>query len=103
MLEAPLLLQGDRALGVPSAAMARIPTLASLLAPATLHRGVRSCQVEPLTAMLAWGNKPSALAAQRLAQRRKLPLWRCEDGFLRSLGLGGDGPPLSMVVDDLGI
>ena len=103
MLEAPLLLQGDRALGVPSAAMARIPTLASLLAPTTLHRGVRSCQVEPLTAMLAWGNKPSAQAAQRLAQRRKLPLWRCEDGFLRSLGLGGDGPPLSLVVDDLGI
>ncbi len=103
MLETPLLLERAPVLGVPSAAMARLPTLASLLAPATLRRGRRACREQPLTALLAWGNKPSAQGAQRLAQRRNLPLWRCEDGFLRSLGLGGDGPPLSLVLDDLGI
>jgi capsular polysaccharide export protein len=32
-----------------------------------------------------------------------LPLVRLEDGFLRSVGLGADEPPLSIVVDDLGI
>jgi len=53
--------------------------------------------------VLAWGTKPSARRAERLSQQRDLPLWRCEDGFLRSLGLGADGPPLSLVLDDLGI
>lgn len=90
-------------LGVPAAGMARIATLAALLAPAKLVRGVRACRREPLTALLAWGRKPSGQTAEALAQRRGLPLWRCEDGFLRSLGSGADGPPLSLVVDDLGI
>jgi capsular polysaccharide export protein len=56
-----------------------------------------------LTALLAWGNKPSGRLAERMAGQRRLPLWRCEDGFLRSLGLGNEGPPLSLVLDDLGI
>ncbi len=54
-------------------------------------------------AVLAWGRKPSARYAEALATRHGLPLWRVEDGFLRSLGLGGDEPPLSLVVDRLGI
>lgn len=90
-------------LGVPAAGMARIATLPALLAPAQLVRGARACGREPLTALLAWGRKPSGRTAEALAQRRGLPLWRCEDGFLRSLGSGADGPPLSLVVDDLGI
>ncbi|MFZ0408135.1 MAG: capsular polysaccharide biosynthesis protein [Cyanobium sp.] len=102
-LSQPRLLQDGPALGVPSAGMARISTLVSLLAPAQLHRGSKACRQESLDALLAWGNKPSAQAAERLARQRQLPLWRCEDGFLRSLGLGADGPPLSLVVDDLGI
>jgi capsular polysaccharide export protein len=32
-----------------------------------------------------------------------LPCWRLEDGFLRSIGLGNQDPPLSLVVDDIGI
>lgn len=90
-------------LGIPSRGMARIPTLGPLLAPATVVRGGRACQREQLEALLAWGRKPSARLAEQIARQRSLPLWRCEDGFLRSLALGPDSPPLSLVVDDLGI
>jgi capsular polysaccharide export protein len=83
--------------------MARIATLAPLLAPATLVLGARNCRRARLDAVLAWGLKPSSRSAEAIAHDRGLPLWRCEDGFLRSLGLGPDGPPLSLVVDDLGI
>jgi capsular polysaccharide export protein len=34
---------------------------------------------------------------------RGLPVLRLEDGFLRSVGLGSEDPPLSIAVDDLGI
>lgn len=91
-------------LGIPSRGLARIATLGPLLAPATLVRGGQACRRSAnLTALLAWGRKPSATAAERLSQQRGLPLWRCEDGFLRSLGLGPDGPPWSLVVDDRGM
>lgn len=90
-------------LGIPSRGMARIDTLGSLLAPASLVVGTRACRRSPLTALLAWGRKPSSRAAEALSQERGLPLWRCEDGFLRSLHLGPDGPPWSLVVDDLGL
>lgn len=97
------LLRGAPELGVPGAGMARIPTLAPLLSPARLHRGGRTCGRVRLDALLAWGTKPSARRAERLSQQRDLPLWRCEDGFLRSLGLGNEGPPFSLVLDDQGI
>jgi capsular polysaccharide export protein len=97
------LLRSAPVLGVPTAGVARIATLAPLLRPARLRLGSRACRGEHLDAVLGWGNKPSAARAARLAARRGVPLWRCEDGFLRSLGLGVDGPPLSLVLDDLGI
>jgi capsular polysaccharide export protein len=90
-------------LGIPSRALARIPTLGSLLAPARLVVGAADCRRAPLTALLAWGRKPSSRMAERIARDRGLPVWRCEDGFLRSLSLGPDGPPWSLVIDDLGI
>jgi len=90
-------------LGIPSRALARIVTLGPLLAPASSVVGVAACRSAPLTALLAWGRKPSGSKAERIAQERGLPVWRCEDGFLRSLGLGPDGPPWSLVIDDLGI
>jgi len=97
------LLSSAPSLGVPSAGVARIATLDALLSPARLVRGRSACRLAPLDAVLGWGNKPSAQRAARLAARRGVPLWRCEDGFLRSLGLGSDGPPLSLVIDDRGI
>lgn len=90
-------------LGLPSRGMARIETLGPLLAPATLMKGAAACRHAPLTALLGWGRKPSSRTAEALAEARDLPLWRCEDGFLRSLGLGAEDPPWSVVVDDLGI
>jgi len=90
-------------LGIPSRALARIATLGPLLAPARSVVGAGACRSAPLTALLAWGRKPSGRKAERIARERGLPVWRCEDGFLRSLGLGPDGPPWSLVIDDLGI
>ena len=90
-------------LGIPSRALARNPTLGSLLAPANLVVGAPACRRAPLTALLAWGRKPSARRAEQISRERGLPIWRCEDGFLRSLGLGPDGPPWSLLIDDLGI
>lgn len=38
------------------------------------------------------------------ASQREIPVWRMEDGFLRSSGLGSDlQPPLSLVLDKTGI
>ncbi|MEZ5479926.1 MAG: hypothetical protein R3E95_21325 [Thiolinea sp.] len=55
-------------------------------------------------AVLAWGYKPSARKAQRLAERLALPLLRLEDGFIHSLGQGVLGAASwSLVVDHTGI
>lgn len=83
--------------------MFRHATLKALLSPFSLVRGSGRCDREQLDALLAWGRKPSARAAERLAVARDLPIWRCEDAFVRSLGLGADCPPLGLVLDDLGI
>lgn len=83
--------------------MLRHSTLPALLAGFQLVKGEALCCSERLDAVLAWGRKPSARRAERLARRRRLPLWRCEDAFLRSLGLGADSPPLGLVLDDEGI
>lgn len=90
-------------LGLPTAGMARHSTLPALLAGYPLEIGWRRCQRSMLDALLVWGLKNSGVAAQRLAERRRLPLWRCEDAFIRSLGLGPDCPPLGIVLDDTGI
>lgn len=56
-----------------------------------------------IEACIGWGCRPSGQRARQLAVRHDLPFWIIEDGFLRSLGLGRDESPLSLVVDDLGI
>ncbi|OYQ87365.1 hypothetical protein B9T21_07455 [Wohlfahrtiimonas chitiniclastica] len=51
---------------------------------------------------IGWGYKKSGLRA--LKKTKHASVFLLEDGFLRSVGLGIDGyPPLSLVVDDLGI
>ncbi|MCP9888274.1 capsular polysaccharide biosynthesis protein [Cyanobium sp. ATX 6A2] len=83
--------------------MLRHRTLAALLADHRLVTGAARCAGAELDALLAWGRKPSARLAERLARRRRLALWRCEDAFLRSLELGPDSAPLGLVLDDAGI
>lgn len=63
---------------------------------------IRPERLPPSARLLAWGNGKEEIAA--FARRHQLPLLRMEDGFIRSVGLGSNlVPPLSLVVDDLGI
>ncbi|MBF0527846.1 MAG: capsular polysaccharide biosynthesis protein [Deltaproteobacteria bacterium] len=57
-----------------------------------------SCQ-----SWIGWGRKPSGRRAERLSARLGMTCWLLEDGFIRSLELGRAEPPLSIVLDDLGI
>ncbi|MFG6449714.1 capsular polysaccharide biosynthesis protein [Roseateles sp. BYS180W] len=77
-----------------------LSTLPALLDHRPLLAGWRARQAQ---AVLAWGRKPTAARAERLAQRHGLPLWRAEDAFVRSIGLGHACPPWGIVLDDLGI
>lgn len=80
----------------------QVTTLPALLPDYRLLSG-STRDIAQADVLLAWGRKPSALLAQREAQKAGLPVLSVEDGFLRSMGLGADEPPLSLVVDDLGI
>ncbi len=90
-------------LGVPNRAMGKLATLDALLCPSKLVKGSQACRHKSLDAVLAWGRKPSGITSERIANARGLPIWRCEDGFLRSIGLGVDDPPLSLLLDDTGV
>jgi len=85
-----------------SAGMRRIAGLPALLDD---YRLVFKAPRDPRPGdrVLAWGRRPSALRAERYARRHGLPVLHIEDGFLRSVGLGQDDPPLSVVLDDLGL
>ncbi|SLN30833.1 Capsule polysaccharide biosynthesis protein [Pseudoruegeria aquimaris] len=53
--------------------------------------------------LMYWAGKATA-ELETQANIEGVPLWRVEDGFLRSRGLGAElVPPLSLVLDDLGI
>lgn len=53
--------------------------------------------------LVVWGER-AATEVQALSLATKVPVWRVEDGFIRSVGLGSDyTPPLSLVVDQRGI
>jgi len=82
--------------------LARQRTLPALLPELSLIGPRRVTQVRP-DGVLAWGRKPSAKRAEAWAHEQRLPLIRLEDGFLRSVGLGADEPPLSVVIDPVGI
>lgn len=91
-----------RALVHGDALLARQPTLPALLPELSLLSRPQAAGQRP-DGVLAWGRKPSARRAETWAAAQGLPLVRLEDGFLRSVGLGADEPPLSIVVDELGI
>lgn len=87
---------------MPTRGVQRVATLPALLDDVALVMSRRPSG-QDLGGVLAWGRKPSARVSEALAARLGLPVWRVEDGFLRSVGLGHEDPPLSLVLDDLGI
>ncbi|WP_095082336.1 capsular polysaccharide biosynthesis protein [Pseudomonas sp. Irchel s3h17] len=80
----------------------RIATLPSLLPDYAPHNGTVG-DMEHADCVMAWGRKPSALKAMTEAAKANRPILTLEDGFLRSVGLGADEPPLSLIVDDIGV
>jgi capsular polysaccharide export protein len=56
-----------------------------------------------LTAVAGWGCRPSSRKALSYAKLNDLPYVALEDGFLRSYGTGERFPPLSMLMDQIGI
>ena len=55
-------------------------------------------------AVLLWGTQNRHRSVAARADATRVPVWRMEDGFLRSVGLGSDlEEPLSLVVDTCGI
>jgi len=80
----------------------RIPHLAALLGEPLVYCPRRTSP--ELSRVVGWGSKPTAARARSFAAGNGVPYVALEDGFLRSFDLGARGaPPLSVVVDDLGI
>lgn len=88
-------------LGVFSAGVVRIPQLATLVGAAVKRLGMG--RFAAVDAIAGWGLRPSTRKARAYAQRHGLPYVALEDGFLRSFGTGQHFPPLSMVLDDVGV
>jgi capsular polysaccharide export protein len=87
----------------PTRGIAAIPHLAALLgAQRVVVRPLR--RPDDLDVVIGWGEKRNGQIARAMAALHGVPYWRAEDGFVRSVGLGVTGdPPLSIVLDDLGI
>ncbi len=82
----------------------RIPHLDTLLnADSVVFRPSPRSAPANVDAVVGWGHKPSADDARRFARTHGIPYIALEDGFLRSVGLGHESTPLSLVVDDIGI
>lgn len=88
--------------GSPSKPIAASPIIAALLSH-DLYYVSGPSQCAGLSGVVGWGEKPSGKRAQELAKRHSAASLLLEDGFLRSYGTGEHFPPLSLVVDDLGI
>ncbi|RLB54298.1 MAG: capsular polysaccharide biosynthesis protein, partial [Deltaproteobacteria bacterium] len=89
--------------GVLSRGLIRLQGLETFLGARRIVTRPGARQAQELSAVAGWGHKPTADRARAFARRHQLPYLALEDGFLRSVGLGADEPPLSLVVDDLGI
>jgi capsular polysaccharide export protein len=83
--------------------LSRLGGLRELLGAERLRFRPADRAASRLDAVAGWGHKPSAARARDYARRHGLPYLALEDGFLRSVGLGGTEPPLSLIVDDQGI
>lgn len=84
--------------GVTSFGIAKLPMLSVML-----EADLVKPNVADITAVVGWGQRPSTRRSRALAQRLALPFVALEDGFLRSYATGDNFPPLSVVLDTLGI
>ncbi len=91
-----------RRVAIWSEGLLRNPYLVTLLEAEVVYRPQASGLAE-VDSIVCWGRKESSRVAQRMALSAGRPLIQLEDGFLRSVGLGRNDPPLSVVVDPLGI
>jgi len=78
-----------------------IPYLDNLLEEATQY--VFFTKVVEIEKVAGWGRKPSADKARWYASQHNIPYISLEDGFLRSVGLGGESRAHSLIVDYLGV
>lgn len=85
-----------------SPGLRKIETLAPLLDSYELVFG-RPKRLLQSDVVIAWGRRPSAGKASAFATEHGLKLLYVEDGLIRSVGLGREDPPLSLMVDDQGI
>lgn len=91
-------------IGIFSLGLARLQGLRELLGASQLSFRPSARAARTLDAVAGWGHKPTAARARAYAAEHGLPYLALEDGFLRSVGLGGqDEPPLSLIVDERGI
>lgn len=90
-------------LGVFTTGVLRVPALKALTGARRVVFWPGAPDSRRVDAVAGWGHKPTAARAREYARRQGLPYLALEDGFLRSVGLSGSEPPLSLVVDDLGI
>lgn len=91
-----------RRIGVFSRGIAKIPYLTAFLGAEQIV--FNPTALSRVDCVVGWGQKPNTTRARRFAAREGIPYLTLEDGFLRSLRLGVDGaPPLSIVVDDVGV
>jgi len=86
-------------IGLCSKKISQIPHLSEFLG----SRWVRLPTSKKMSAIAGWGAKPTADRARAEAAKRGVPYISIEDGFLRSLGLGFEFDPISLIVDYTGV
>jgi len=91
-------------IGIFSTGIWRIPYLSNFLAQPCQKLSPFMPIADDIASIAVWGHRPSVHKPVALAQGAGKSILRLEDGFIRSLDLGINGaPPLSMVLDDVGI
>lgn len=90
-------------IGILSKGIIQIPSLRTLLNVEVIPFGIDEIKKCNVDAIAGWGLKKSTSKSRSFAFRENLPFLHLEDGFCRSVGLGSQDPPLSIVVDDIGI
>jgi capsular polysaccharide export protein len=86
-----------------SVGLVRLAGLRQLLGAERLSFRPGDRQAGSIDAVAGWGHKPTAQQARDYANEHRLPYLALEDGFLRSVGIGGAEAALSLIVDSHGI